>query len=165
MIGINSIRLQSAHAARLRDLSNLRAVETVSQDEATNGASQSDTIRMATRERSRDNEQVPLSVYLSRAAKYRGGLKKSKKTEESKPECPVEKARSESRTGANAPLNWLIADQYGGEAEFAPTAQDMVATEAETPKAPTAEQFTVQPQVSEAPGSLMPQEWLLTPAL
>jgi hypothetical protein len=140
----------------------MRAVETVSQEEANNGASQSDVIRLASRDQERNGEQVPMSVYLSRAAQFRAQLKKPKTEEQPKPECPVEKARAESQTGENAPLNWLVADHFGGQADFAPTGNDVLVTESKS-KEPSADEFTCQPTIASESGSLLSGEWLLSP--
>ena len=139
------------------------SVATVDQDEALNGASQSDIVRLAQKDQSRDNNSVPLSVYLSRAAQFRAQLKKPKTEETKEPECPIEKARAQSTTGENAPLNWLVADQFGGQAQFAPSAEEMNFTSQDAPSASVSETFTAQPKVASEPTSLLGDEWLLSP--
>jgi hypothetical protein len=164
MTGIGSIRYQAFNAARIREMTLSNQVATVDQNEALDGASRSsDMVKLASQERSRDGESVPLSVYLSRAAQFRAQLKKPKTEETPKPECPIEKARAESTTGANAPLNWLVADQFGGQADFAPSVQDLSLGSESAPEAPSAETFTTQPKVASQPESLLQDEWLLSP--
>ena len=65
-------------AERIREMNLQRSVSEVSNDEALNGASQSDSLRLASRERETNSNTVPLSVYLQRAAKFRANLKKKK---------------------------------------------------------------------------------------
>jgi len=162
MTGIGSISYQAFNASRLRESTLSRSVATVDQDEALNGASQSDMVRLAQRERTLNEHDVPLSVYLSRAAQFRSQLKKTSKAEETqKPECPIEKARAESTTGENAPLNWLVADQFGGQTEFAPSAEQVSFQSESAPV--SQETFTAQPKVAVEPQSLLADEWLLSP--
>ena len=164
MTGIGSISYQAFNASRIREMTLSNQVATVDQDEALNGASRSsDMVKLASQERMRDGDKVPLSVYLSRVAQFRSQLKKTKTEETKEPECPVEKARAESSTGANAPLNWLVADHFGGEAEFAPSVQDLGLNSEAAPEAFSAETFTAQPKVAAQPQSLLQDEWLLSP--
>lgn len=138
-----------------------RSVGTVDQEEARNGASQSDAVRLSAREQNKDSSKVPMKVYLERAAQFRAKLKKSKAEDEKKPECPVERARAESTTGENVPLNWLMADHFGGETEFAPEAKDVAGGE----ELNFQQDFSlgIQPKVSSQPESLLADEWLLSP--
>lgn len=160
MIGVNSISYQSLLANRLRESTLERSVATVDQEEANNGAAQSDMFRQSVRD-----EKVPFSVYLQRAAQFRGQLKKTNKTEEdSKPEvdCPIAKARAASQTGENAPVNWLIADHFGGDAEPELAGGEFVSS---APKAPSQETFSLntQPVIGGESSSLMENEWLIAP--
>ena len=147
-------------ASRIRDISLERSVREVSLDEAANGASQSDSLRLASRERE-DGSKVPFSVYLQRAAQFRANLKDKKSQEASEPECPIEKARSESTTGENVPLNWLVADHYGGDSQPVPSQEAFIAGETHSPSKEVTE-FSAQPQIASS-GSLLANEWLLTP--
>ena len=163
MTGIGSIRFQALSSTRLHEMQLSQSVATVSREEADNGASFSDVVRLAARQQDSENGKVPHSVYLSRAAQFRAQLKKPK-TEEAPPECPVEKARAESTTGANVPLNWLMADQFGGQAEFSPPAEDFkFSNEPLSSADPSAAVFTAQPKVASVPQSLLADEWLLSP--
>lgn len=149
---------------RQYELSLQRSVATVEKDEAENGAAQSDLIRLtSTREYDNGSQAVPLSVYLSRAAQFRSQLKTTKKDEEPKPECPVDKARSQSLTGENVPLNWLMADQFGGQELQAPGREDVQMGALELAVDNTSAVFTAQPKVAVEPQSLLADEWLLSP--
>jgi hypothetical protein len=161
MTGIGSIRYQAFNASRIREMTLANSVATVDQDEALNGASQSDAVRLAARERE-DSHKVPMSVYLERAAQFRAQLKKAKPEETPEPECPIDKARAESTTGENVPLNWLVADQFGGDTEFAPSSEEMNFAAAPTTTS-SQETFLAQPKVAAEPMSLMSDEWLLCP--
>jgi hypothetical protein len=163
MTGIGSIRFQAFNASRIREMTLSHSVATVDQEEALNGASQSDAVRLASREGDKDANKVPMSVYLSRAAQFRSQLKKAQPEETQESECPIEKARAESTTGANAPLNWLVADQYGGDTEFAPLAEEMNFARESISTAGSKESFSSQPKVASEPLSLMSDEWLLSP--
>ena len=163
MIGIGSIRLQNNHLSRLRDARLSSQVAEVSLDEAYNGAAQSDGVRLASREQDENGSKVPMHVYLNRAAKFRAELKKKKDVEHAEPECPIEKARSESTTGANTPLNWLVADHFGGETEAGPKADDLFSNTPVQMESSESTAFSLQPTVSSEPRSLLAQEWLLSP--
>lgn len=164
MTGIGSIRFQALSATRLHEMQLNQSVSTVSREEADNGASFSDVVRLASRQNDSENSKVPLSVYLSRAAQFRAQLKKPKTEETQKSECPIDKARAESTTGANAPLNWLMADQFGGQAEFAPSVEDFQFSSAALSSSDSgAEVFSAQPKVASEPQSLLADEWLLSP--
>lgn len=168
MTGIGSIRPQAQSAQRLHEMMLARSVATVSQEEALNGAAQSDIVRLAGREQQSDADVVPFSVFQNRAAQF-GSQLKSKKSDDSKesqtPECPIEKARAESTTGANAPLNWLVADQFGGEAEFSPSGVDLMENRDEIPVKNDSSDaiFTSQPVVASESSPLLSEEWLLSP--
>lgn len=164
MTGIGSIRFQAVQASRLREATLAHAVATVDQDEALNGASKSDVVRLAHQERSRDDgPQVPLSVYLSRAAQFRAQVKQKSKAEEApQSECPIDKARAESATGENAPVNWLIADHFGGQSEVETPSKEEFVTPS-TAEAESKEVFSSAPKINAAPQSLMADEWLLSP--
>lgn len=163
MTGIGSIRFQALSASRIREATLAHSVATVDQEEALNGAAQSDVVRFAGQERNRDGNKIPLSVYLSRAAQFRSQLKKAKPEETQEPECPIEKARAESTTGKNAPLNWLVADQFGGETEFSLQAEEMKFAHEAVPSTSSQETFNAQPLVASEPQSLLAGEWLLSP--
>lgn len=163
MNAIGGIRFQAVQAARLRDITLERAVATVDQDEARNGAAQSDGVRLASREQDKDGNQVPFHVYLQRVAKFKAGLKDKKQEAAKKPECPIEKARAESTTGENVPLNWLIADHFGGDGDAVLPADDAVHTETESTFSAADATFTLQPSVPDAPSSLLDSEWLISP--
>lgn len=140
-----------------------RSVGQVSDEEARNGASQSDGIRLSAREQYQD-DKVPMSVYLSRAAQFRADLKKSKTEEPKEPECPIKKARAESTTGENVPLNWLMADQFGGQSDFSPQADDLYSLEqGHSSLQEGGSEFTAQPRYSIEAQSFMDNEWLLSP--
>ena len=162
MNAIGGIRFQAVQAARLRDITLERAVATVDQEEAKNGASMSDGVRLASRDHDKDGNQVPFHVYLQRVAKFKAGLK-DKKQEPQKPECPIEKARAESTTGENVPLNWLVADHFGGDGDGFPAASDSVQNEAELDFQIADTSFSLQPTVSAEPQSLLNSEWLISP--
>ena len=148
----------------MRNLTLERAVATVDQEEAKNGASQSDQVRLASREQSKLEASVPLSVYLSRAAQFRSSLKKSKTEEPKKTECPIEKARAESTTGENAPLNWLVADHFGGQADSFPSSNDVVSKDSDfQPKEAALTSLSLQSQPMDSTPSLLQDEWLLSP--
>ena len=158
---MNTITYQSLLANRLRESMLERSVATVDKEEANNGAAQSDLFRQTA---ARD-EKVPFSVYLQRAAQFRGQLKKTNKAEEdNKPEvdCPIAKARAASQTGENAPINWLIADHFGGDAEPELAGGEFVSN---TPSAPSQESFSLNPQpvIGGESSSLMDNEWLIAP--
>lgn len=153
-------------AERIREMNLQRSVSEVSNDEALNGASQSDSLRLASRERETNSNTVPLSVYLQRAAKFRANLKKKKTEETKESECPIEKARAESATGANAPLNWLTPDQFGGEAEQPPaahTGDDGMAPELQKLDMGDGQVSYSAPTVNRESSSLMQNEWLFSP--
>lgn len=161
MIGVNSISYQNVMASRLREQMLERSVATVDREEAANGAAQSDQFRQAAKD-----EKVPLSVYLQRAAQFRTQLKDTKKSEEdSKPDtdCPIAQARSESEVGENVPLNWLVADQFGGDGSAEMTGSGTESFSAEQPSAPSAELFslTAPGQSYSEPSSLLSGEWLI----
>jgi hypothetical protein len=143
----------------------MRAVATVDQEEARNGASQSDGVRLASREQDKERNTVPLSVYLQRAAQFRGDLKKTKSEEPKEPECPIDKARAESTTGENTPLNWLVADHYGGQTDMSPQGDDLLSHSGDTLFQPSVSDFSFSLQAgsNDSPQSFLAGEWLLSP--
>lgn len=164
MTGIGSIRFQALSSTRLQEMQLSQSVATVSREEADNGASFSDVVRLAARQQDSENGKVPHSVYLSRAAQFRAQLKKPRTEETPKSECPIDKARAESTTGANAPLNWLMADQFGGQAEFSPSAEDFQLSSGPSSFSNSdSTVFSAQPKVAAEPQSLLADEWLLSP--
>lgn len=142
-----------------------RAVSTVDTAEAENGAALSDSFRSAAK-RTGEDESVPLSTYTKRVAHFSQLAKKEagKKDDVDKSSCPIEKARAESAIGLNAPLNWLVADQMGGQVAT-PQREDFAADSPELSFQSPAAVFTPQAEMSEAPseGTLLGQEWLITP--
>jgi hypothetical protein len=142
-------------------------VSTVSDSEAQNGASQSDSVRFAAREQSKEDSAVPFSTYVKRAVQFGQTIKKEagKKDGDQKcSTCPIEKARAESLVGENAPLNWLVADQMGGQASV-PTREDFV-NRPEIDFQDPAAIFSPEPFLeASSGGTLLSQEWLLTPCI
>lgn len=163
----NSIRLQSVVAERVRELTLERSVSEVDQDEALNGAAVSDVVRIARRDHASDDAPaVPFHVYLQRAAKFQGALRNKKAEKPSEPECPVEKARAQSTTGANAPLNWLTPDLFGGEPEPPAVGGDSRVSEEPALHSVELEEGMVSysaPLVNSEPTSLLADEWLFSP--
>ena len=140
-------------------------VANVNTTEAEWGAAQSDSFRGLAKENSREEKSVPLSTYIKRVHQFGQIAKKEAgKKDEAKESCPIEKARSESQIGENAPLNWLVADQMGGQAGT-PQREDFLA---EKPvldfQSPAAVFLPDAPAEDLSSGTLLGQEWLLTPA-
>lgn len=141
-----------------------REVSTVDTAEAENGAAVSDSFRAANK-RNSEEEKVPLSVFTKRVAHFGQLVKKEagKKDDVEKSSCPIDKARAESLTGMNAPLNWLVADQMGGQVDT-PVREDFAGDAPEISFQSPAALFFSEPAVEETSGgTLLSQEWLLTP--
>lgn len=159
-IGGSHARALALHAARLE-----RAVSTVDRTEAESGAAVSDGFRQSKKDIDSEGNKVPFHRYVGRVAQFGGAQlqkNKLKSTEETKKKSALEKARDESQTGANAPLGWLTADQFGGEAPV-PQSEDFHSQSSRQMPAADSE-FTLQPQVSEASsGTLLNEEWLFCP--
>lgn len=164
---IGSIRLQSVIAERVRELALERSVADVDQDEALNGAAVSDVVRIARREQNHDSPSVPFHIYLQRAAKFQGQLRSKKAEKPAETECPIEKARAQSTTGANAPLNWLTPDHvFGGDQQPPAVGGDSLVTEEAPLHSVELEEGLVSytaPLVNSEPTSLMAEEWLFSP--
>lgn len=149
----------------LYQLSLEREVSTVSREEAESGLSQSDQFRATTKATQGEERPTTLAGYLQRSRALNlqqpktGGGKTSESASES---CPIAQARSRSVVGENAPLNWLVADQMGGYAS-APQAQDFCGA-AETPLQSQEALVVASPEPDASlGGTLLSQEWLLTP--
>lgn len=166
MNAIGSIRIQSVLAERVREMNLERSVATVSQDEALNGASFSDSVRFATHQQTRDGETVPMHIYLQRAAKFQKQLRAKKTEQEQEAECPIKRARAESLTGENAPLGWLTSDQFGQDNQPPAVGGDARVSEEPSLHSVELEQGMVSfstPLVNSEPSSLMSEEWLFSP--
>lgn len=163
MLGLGKIGLFTKRSNRLHEMRLANAVATVDTTEAQQGAQHSDVVRLNQREK---EDAVPLERYLSRMSKSALLLKKNseqdKKDCEAEENCPIAKARAESEVGENAPLSWLIADQMGGQAEV-PQGEDLMAPASFEVSSEPAATFTAQPAVASSGGSLLDQEWLLSP--
>lgn len=164
MMTLGQIGNSYSRSNMLHQLSLEREVSTVSQDEADNGAAQSDTVRFAKRQNSEETKSVPFSTYLQRVTQFSQTVKKDagKKDKAEASSCPIEKARAESSVGANVPLNWLIADQMGGETTT-PQAEDFMAPQPEPAFSEPSALFEATPVEVAPAGTLLDQEWLLTP--
>ncbi len=164
MMTLGQIGTSFSRSNMLHQLSLEREVSTVSQDEADNGAAQSDTVRFAKRQNSEESKSVPFSTYLKRVSQFGQTVKKDagQKDKADVNSCPIEKARAESSVGANVPLNWLIADQMGGETTT-PQAEDFMAPKAELTFSQPSALFEATPIEAAPEGTLLTQEWLLTP--
>jgi hypothetical protein len=138
----------------------------VSDDEARDGAAQSDSVRFAAKEQSKEETAVPFSTYIKRNVQFGQQLKKQagvKEEGKAGSSCPIDKARAESLIGENVPLEWLVADQMGGQAST-PVREDFASPKAEFSFQEPAALLVARPSsepVSE--GTLLGQEWLLTP--
>lgn len=167
MNAIGSIRLQSVVAERVRELALERAVADVDQDEALNGAAVSDVVRIARREQNSDSPTVPFHVYLQRAAKFQGRLQPKKAEKPAESQCPIDKARAQSSTGANAPLNWLTHDHLFHPDQQPPAVGgDSLATEQAPLHSVELEEGLVSytaPLVNSEPASFLADEWLFSP--
>ena len=143
-----------------------RDVTTVDTAEAENGASMSDSFRAANKKNGDEDTKVPFSAFTKRVAHFSQLVKKEagKKDEAEKTSCPIEKARAESLIGENAPLNWLMADQMGGQVST-PQREDFAGPQAEISFQSPAALFAPEQSIYEEPsgGTLLSQEWLLTP--
>lgn len=141
-------------------------VAKVNDTEAEWGAQLSDSVRFLAKEQSRDEKAVPFSTYVKRAIQFGQTVKKEAgKKDEAKESCPIAKARSESLIGENAPLNWLVADQMGGHTGT-PQREDFVVDKpAPDFQSPAAVFLPDAPVEVASGGTLLSQEWLLTPAL
>jgi hypothetical protein len=161
-IGYSSYQLYT----RQYELSLEADVSSVSDDEARNGAAQSDSIRLAAKEQSREDVSLPLASYLKRRVALSQQLnKQSGAKEEGKTTsfCPIDQARAASLVGENAPLEWLVADQMGGQTGT-PTREDFHAPKAELSFDEPAAFLVAAPSTEAASeGTLLGQEWLLTP--
>ena len=166
MVSLGNIGSSYDRYNTLYQLSLEREVSTVDTAEAENGAAQSDSFRAANKRNSED-ERVPLSNFTKRVAQFSQLVKKEagKKDDVEKSSCPVEKARAESAVGMNAPLNWLVADHMGGQVST-PTRQDFAGDTPEIDFQSPAALFVAEPSLSQeepSDGTLLSQEWLLTP--
>lgn len=142
-----------------------REVSTVDTAEAENGAAQSDSVRFAAKQNSDEEKVVPYSTYAKRIAHFGQAIKKEagKKDEAKENSCPIDKARAESQIGANVPLNWLVADQMGGQTST-PQREDFASERPEISFQSPAALFV--PATFEevcSGGTLLSQEWLLSP--
>ncbi len=161
---LGAINVIANRGAQLHEMRLANMVATVDRTEAEQGAAHNDLVRISQRER---EDVVPFERYLSRVSKSALLLKKNneqkKKDTETEENCPIAKARAQSEVGENAPLSWLIADQMGGQTEV-PQNLDSRAEVAEFPSAEPAATFTPQPLFQDSSGTLLEQEWLLSPA-
>lgn len=161
---LGAINVINNRGAQLHEMRLANAVATVDQTEAEQGAAHNDMVRISQRDR---EDVVPFERYLSRVSKSALLLKKNseqkKKETEAEENCPIAKARANSEVGENAPLNWLIADQMGGQTEV-PQNLDSRAEVTEFTTSEPAATFTSQPLFQDNGGTLLEQEWLLSPA-
>lgn len=139
-------------------------VSSVSQREAENGAAMSDTVRLAAKEQSKDERALPLASQLKRAVSFTQNAKKEAgQKEQSQESCPIAQARAESAVGENAPLNWLVADQMGGQAA-PPQREDFLVEKPELSFQDPSAVFVTDPDKDvTSGGTLLSQEWLLSP--
>ncbi len=153
-------------ALDLHQLTLQRQVATVDRVEAESGASQSDSVRLAARKNDQEDREVSLQTYQDRAIAFGSAKQKKQVNKQDKTEshCPIEKARSESLIGENVPLEWLIADSFGGEASSQQVGSDAVVSRLDAESSPALETRTqALDQSSECSGTLLGQEWLLSP--
>jgi hypothetical protein len=148
----------------LYQLSLEREVSTVSKDEAENGAAQSDQFRAASKQNPGEEKVVPYSTYVNRVLQFGQNVKKEAgKKDKAEDSCPIAKARSESQVGANVPLNWLVADQMGGQAST-PQREDFATSKPEISFQDPAALYVSEPSLEmSSGGTLLSQEWLLSP--
>ena len=161
-IGYSSYQLYT----RQYELSLEADVCSVSEDEARDGAAQSDSVRFAAKEQSKDEGAVPLATYLRRNVGLSQQLKKqtgAKDEGKAASSCPIDKARAESHIGENVPLEWLVADQMGGQTST-PKREDFTTPRPELSFEDPAALLVSPPSLEPASqGTLLGQEWLLTP--
>ena len=159
-IGNSSYQLYT----RQHELALEAEVSTVSDAEAENGAANSDSVRFAAKEQNKEEQAVPLSAYLRRVAHLgKTANKDTGKKEEAKDSCPIALARSQSSIGENVPLNWLVADQMGGQTGT-PQREDFTSAKPEICFQDPAALFVPEPfHETTSGGTLLSQEWLFTP--
>ncbi len=128
------------------------------------GAAQSDSVRFAAKEQSKQDEVVPFSTFVKRVVQFGQTAKKEAgKKDETKEHCPIAEARSKSEIGENVPLNWLVADQMGGQTGT-PQREDFVGEKPEMNFQDPSALFVPEPAADvTSGGTLLSQEWLLTP--
>lgn len=138
-------------------------VASVNQREAENGAAMSDTVRLAAKEQSKEELATPLAAHLRRAVQLGQTVKKDAEKQEAQESCPIALARSQSAVGENAPLNWLVADQMGGQTST-PDREDFVSEKPELSFQDPSAVFVAEPTPeTTSGGTLLSQEWLLSP--
>lgn len=139
---------------------------TVSDTEAEAGLLQNESFRATAKDKNGEEKVVPFSTYVKRVQQFAGQVKKDAGAKDTpKSECPIDKARAESLTGMNAPLGWLMPDQMGGDAPGTPERQDFVG-QPEFSLQDTGALVVMLDTPSIEPysgGTLLSQEWLLTP--
>lgn len=166
-IGLTSYELY----ARDYNSSLEKEVATVSDSDAQREAARSDEVILALGKKSQSEKAFSLAHYAKRAAivsRLNQQTKADKKGQEESSN-PIDFARANSLIGANAPLNWLVADGMAlesGEAQPGLAKEAFSATSAQSAgEFPGQEVFSLNSAVKQASseGSLMAQEWLLSP--
>jgi hypothetical protein len=140
-------------------------VSSVNDTEAEYGAAQSDALMLSAKQSSQEERAGGISNRHKQIYKFgqkaRQAVDKKDSVEEST--CPIDKARSQSLVGQNAPLNWLVADQMGGYAA-PPEREDFHCQPELSLQDPGAVLFAESaPAEAVSGGTLLSQEWLLSP--